>query len=136
MRSHNKSDEAAMQALLAAQDEELPHVVAELERGHKQSCWIWYVCPTSRPGMCDPRGVYVTPSTAKELFADKERSAQWQKALELICDQVDNDGMKAIPRIDQGRIHYFIKEWKEIDHGSDWMTKVLKRLDEFDWPPR
>lgn len=129
-------EDVAMKSLLEAQDEELPGIIKELEAGHKKSCWIWYVMPTSMPGMCEPRGTFVTKSTAKRLFEKEERANNWRKVLELICDQVEKDGMEALPRIDHGRLHYFLKEWKEMDHGSEWLADVIGRLDKFDWPSR
>mmetsp|Transcript_12362 Transcript_12362/g.23270 ORF Transcript_12362/g.23270 Transcript_12362/m.23270 type:complete len:134 (+) Transcript_12362:85-486(+) len=129
-------EERGMKALQRAQDDQLPEIIRELERGRKRGHWIWYVFPTSMPGMADPRDTFVTASTCKGLFEDEGRAANWQKAMELVCDQVEKDGMVALPRVDWGRIHYFLKEWKELDHKSDWMTTCLERLDKYDWPSR
>eukprot|EP00746_Dinoflagellata_sp_MGD_P127371 gnl/MRDRNA2_/MRDRNA2_61965_c0_seq1.p1 gnl/MRDRNA2_/MRDRNA2_61965_c0~~gnl/MRDRNA2_/MRDRNA2_61965_c0_seq1.p1 ORF type:complete len:182 (+),score=28.47 gnl/MRDRNA2_/MRDRNA2_61965_c0_seq1:100-645(+) len=131
-----RRDRQAMDRLLEAQAERLPGIIRELERGHKKGHWIWYVFPTSMPGNCDPRATYVTPLTVGNLFEDPATEQQWQRALELICEQVQNDHMKALPRIDHGRIHHFIKEWKKLNHGSSWMSEVVSRLDKEKWPPR
>mmetsp|Transcript_58311 Transcript_58311/g.162536 ORF Transcript_58311/g.162536 Transcript_58311/m.162536 type:complete len:135 (-) Transcript_58311:138-542(-) len=126
----------AMRELLEAQDEELPGILRELAKGHKQGHWIWYVFPTSMAGACDPRGTYVTPLTVKNLFENETRAEKWRQALELMCDHVEKDGMDAVPPIDHGRIHWFLKEWKKLDHGSAWMGAVLARLEKHPWPPR
>jgi len=123
----------AMKRLLEAQEDRLPGIIEELERGHKTGHWIWYVFPTTKPGLCDPRDTYVTESTVHSLFENAGLKQKWQKALELICDQVETDGIQALPEEDHGRIHYFLKEWRNLNHGIKWMAEILMRLGKEEW---
>merc|ERR1719468_1070562 len=65
------------------------------------------------PGACDPIGTYITQKTAGDLVKG-ETAEEWRKILEKMCDFVEKGGMGAIPRIDHGRIHFFLKFWQGL----------------------
>jgi len=121
--------------LESVQKRECPKILRELCRdGRKTSCWIWWVCPTEMPGMCDPESSCVTKRNARDLF-DSEATEDWRAVLEKLCDLAElGKGMNVVPSIDHGRIHHFLKFWKDIPNMPQWMTSVLTRLDQFSWP--
>ena len=109
----------------------------ELEKyGEKQGCWIWWIFPNDRPGMCDPYETYVTTVTCRCLFGDSAAEKQWREVMEKICDLVEKKGMNVLPSIDHGRVHFFLKFWKEREDVPTWLSECLERLDKVKWPPR
>ena len=40
------SDAYELRRFTTAQADAFPRAVAELRKGRKRSCWMWYVCPT------------------------------------------------------------------------------------------
>lgn len=127
-------DEQALEALIRKQQTEFPRIYKDLEKyGRKNGHWIWWACPTQMPGAADPIRSYVTEETAPRLFR-AESVAEWRRVLEKICDLVDKDGMRVLPSIDHGRIHFFLKFWKVIPDKPEWMEFVLLRLDKRRWP--
>merc|ERR1712224_606926 len=103
--------------------------------GKKTGHWVWYVFPTNMAGACDIAGTRVTKQTAPHLCAHEATARPWQAVLEKICDLLEANGMRIMPRIDHGRIHWFLKFWKDVPDSPDWMKDVVNRLDKFDWPP-
>mmetsp|Transcript_13509 Transcript_13509/g.24293 ORF Transcript_13509/g.24293 Transcript_13509/m.24293 type:complete len:137 (+) Transcript_13509:102-512(+) len=129
----------AIAALVIKQQEKLPKILAELrQNGQKTSHWIWWVFPTGMPGACEPgEPTFVTTDTVARLFEkDEQRTAEWQEALEKVCEMVEEKGIRALPSIDHGRIHYFLLFWLSLPSVPAWMTSVLERLSKFNWPPR
>eukprot|EP00931_Biecheleriopsis_adriatica_P122562 TRINITY_DN97568_c0_g1_i1.p1 TRINITY_DN97568_c0_g1~~TRINITY_DN97568_c0_g1_i1.p1 ORF type:complete len:136 (-),score=25.02 TRINITY_DN97568_c0_g1_i1:21-428(-) len=133
-------DKKAFDALVACQTEMFPKILTELDEGCKESCWAWYVFPTEKAGMCDPDDTRITKANAKDLFTT-DTAESWQKILEKACDLLEKCGKvppdsSVFPRVDHGRIHFFIKFWKDYDGSPDWMKTVCERLVKFNWPPR
>lgn len=134
-KREHPADAKAFAALLQKQRMKMPSIFCELEKHKvKRSCWAWYVFPTDKAGRCDPVGTYVTRATAPSLFTS-DAAAMWQQVLELLCDLIEQQGTCVLPKIDHGRVHWFIKYWSALDASPEWMAHVCKRLTKFDWPP-
>lgn len=134
----DSAEERVLRRLIQRQNERMPGILEELEaNGRKVSHWAWWVFPTDMPGAGEPGGTtYVTPGTAATLLADT-CAEHWRKVLEKVCDLCeDGSGMSALPRIDHGRVHFFLKFWSSVPDRPAWMEAVLQRLNAFDWPPR
>lgn len=124
-----------MKALLTLQSEMCPQIIEELnQHGRKMSHWSWWVFPTEKFGVSEPKikGVKtrVTKATAHDLlgYADK---TMWMQTLNLICDLVEaNSGSmdNILPKIDQDRVGYFVKFFRELDGVPEWMIHVLNTL--------
>eukprot|EP00747_Dinoflagellata_sp_TGD_P169589 gnl/TRDRNA2_/TRDRNA2_198931_c0_seq1.p1 gnl/TRDRNA2_/TRDRNA2_198931_c0~~gnl/TRDRNA2_/TRDRNA2_198931_c0_seq1.p1 ORF type:complete len:239 (-),score=35.67 gnl/TRDRNA2_/TRDRNA2_198931_c0_seq1:140-856(-) len=130
------ADMKAYEALVEKQRTNLTCILSELQRQkRKTSCWAWWVFPTDKQGDCDPACTRVTTATAARLL-NTASAPQWRQVLEKICELVEENGMGVLPRIDHGRVHWFIKFWSELDATPDWMQDVCGRLGQFPWPPR
>mmetsp|Transcript_16237 Transcript_16237/g.48998 ORF Transcript_16237/g.48998 Transcript_16237/m.48998 type:complete len:172 (+) Transcript_16237:58-573(+) len=129
---------SAVQALLQRQRDRLPAILQELERyGRKHSHWAWWVFPTDLPGASEPgEPTWVTHETAHRLFQPDAPSADWRAVLEKVCSLVEADGKGVLPRVDHGRVHHFLRFWADVDCSPSWMSRVLRRLGRFEWPPR
>lgn len=127
-----------LRRLIVRQSERMLGILEELEaNGRKVSHWAWWVFPTDMPGAGEPGGTtYVTPGTAGTLLADA-CAEDWRKVLEKVCDLCEDGlGISALPRVDHGRVHFFLKFWASVPDKPVWMESVLQRLNVFDWPPR
>ncbi|CAJ1410690.1 unnamed protein product [Effrenium voratum] len=116
-------------------------ILSELDAGRKNSCWAWYIFPTEKAGMCDPDETRITKENAVNLCRNESTAEDWRKCLEKVCDLLEARGKKppdehVLPSIDHGRVHWFIKFWKDYEHSPEWLVKVCSRLGEFDFPPR
>jgi hypothetical protein len=130
-------DMQAYKRLVQQQKDKLNDIMSELkENGMKINHWIWYVFPTDRPGLSDSHETYVVKETATALCQNDGTALEWRAVLEETCALLEGQmGMEALPRIDHGRIHWFLKFWADVDAPA-WMTSVCNRLSKFDWPPR
>lgn len=121
-------DKERFDALILRQEKECPRIVHELQvHGRKTSHWAWWVFPTEKPGMSEPKpATAVTRENAKDLFKRAPRA--WQEALELIVELGEKKGLHEIlPTIDHPRVSYFVDLFSEVD-TPPWMRTVLKRL--------
>jgi len=133
----SKEDIRSLDALVQKQRRLLGQILKELHKyGCKEGHWIWYVFPTDRAGDCDPANTRVTQSTAPRLCANDSTAVAWQMVLEQICDLIEEKGMKVLPRIDHGRVYWFIRFWNALEESPEWMLAVCKRLGRFHWPAR
>jgi len=133
--SESPADMKAYDALVDRQQAKLSSILKELRTAkRKTSCWAWWVFPTEKEGMCDPDGTRVTISTAGMLLSNSSTVDNWQLVLECICDLVEEHGMGILPRIDHGRVHWFIRFWSQLEASPEWMRNVCKRLNSFKWP--
>eukprot|EP00746_Dinoflagellata_sp_MGD_P009258 gnl/MRDRNA2_/MRDRNA2_118730_c0_seq1.p1 gnl/MRDRNA2_/MRDRNA2_118730_c0~~gnl/MRDRNA2_/MRDRNA2_118730_c0_seq1.p1 ORF type:complete len:236 (+),score=26.90 gnl/MRDRNA2_/MRDRNA2_118730_c0_seq1:72-710(+) len=125
----------ACDALLKCQEEKLEEIMAELRtNGYKRGHWIWYVFPTDKVGNFDSAETYVTKATVSRVCSNMATAKSWQDVLEYICDLVEADGMRVLPKKDHGRIHWFLKFWTTTQGTPGWMLRVCQRLDKFKWP--
>jgi len=132
----SRRDEQALEVLLKRQRQALPNIMKELTKyNEKRGHYIWWIFPTSMPGAADPFQTYVTNATAPALFSS-ETSEVWQEVLEKICEMIDASGMKVLPRIDHGRIYYFLQLWKDVPEQPEWFAAVIERLGRYKWPMR
>lgn len=123
MVSTSSVDERVLTALVRKQQERFPKILEELEaERRKTSHWIWWACPTELPGDCDPIASYVTMETAGRLLTS-EASDQWRQVLEKLCELLEESGTAVLPRIDHGRIHYFLKFWDGVPQKPQWMPQ-------------
>lgn len=124
----------AVTALIAQQRKALPDIQDELNKHNcKRGHWIWWVFPNDRPGAADPIASFVSLDTAPVLFGG-ETADLWQQVLEKCCDLIEARGKEAIPRIDHGRIYFFIDFWKGVPDKPPWLDEVLERLSRHRWP--
>ena len=58
----------------------------------------------------------VTPATAAIVLMGAPPA--WRECLELLCDLVEKEvkGKDVLPRIDHGRVNYFITFWQKVLH--------------------
>lgn len=107
--------------------EECPRIVHELQvHGRKTKHWAWWVFPTEKPGMSEPKpATAVTRENAKDLFKRAPRA--WQEALELIVELGEKKGLNILPDIDHPRVNHFVDLFSEVD-TPPWMKTVLKKL--------
>jgi len=133
--SRSSEDLAAVERLMRRQRETMPEILDELKQsGRKVGHWAWWAFPTELPGLSEPGGAtYVTHATAPRLFEPYAAPDDWRLVLEKVANLVEKRGMRVLPSIDHGRIHYFIKFWMACDASPDWMVRVLARLDAFAW---
>mmetsp|Transcript_84249 Transcript_84249/g.243510 ORF Transcript_84249/g.243510 Transcript_84249/m.243510 type:complete len:137 (+) Transcript_84249:62-472(+) len=128
------ADHHVLNTLVCQQRQKFPAVLAELEeKRRKTSCWIWWACPTELAGDCDPIGSYVTKDTAG-LLLTSEASEEWRKVLEKLCELFEESGVGVLPRVDQGRVFYFMEFWDRVPQKPSWMEEVLSRFHKFEWP--
>ena len=124
--------ERALNALVRCQEERMPDILKELDRGKKESHWAWYIFPTTREGKNDPNKTYVTDETAVEL-CDKPTAKDWQKCLEKICDLLEICNKRppddhVLPPDDHNRVYYFIQFWQNYCKSPKWLLHVCQRL--------
>eukprot|EP00439_Symbiodinium_sp_Y106_P049561 s890_g6.t1 len=139
--SGSSSDRRAFQALLQCQDKHMQKILRELDDGAKESCWAWYIFPTEKAGMCDFDETRITAENAKDL-CDPEINASaghWQQCLQEICRLLEERNAippdsHVLPRIDHGRVHWFMKFWQSYEHSPRWMQEVCQRLERFQFP--
>jgi predicted NAD-dependent protein-ADP-ribosyltransferase YbiA (DUF1768 family) len=127
-RKESVQDKERFDALISRQEKECPRIVNELQvHGRKTSHWAWWVFPTEKPGMSEPKPVTaVTRTNAPDLF--KRAPHAWQEALELIVELGEKKGLHDIlPDIDHPRVNYFVDLFSEVD-TPPWMKSVLNRL--------
>lgn len=133
-RPESSSDMVAYDALVEKQRSRMKSILSELQKhGQKTSCWAWYVFPTDKAGNCDPAKTRVTATNAARLFSG-QAAGTWQCVLEKICELLEEKGMSVLPRIDHGRVFWFIKFWSELSESPEWMGAILRRLRKFPWP--
>lgn len=134
------AEQRAFKALVQCQEEHMKYILQELDEGAKESCWAWYIFPTEKPGNCDPDQTRITEKNAIDLCNHESTASDWRKCLEKICDLLEARGKRppdghVLPRIDHGRVHWFIKFWKNYSESPEWMVQVCSRLDKFGFPP-
>jgi hypothetical protein len=137
-----------MKSLLDKQRREFPRILAELEKhGEKVSHWAWWVFPTNKEGYSEPYPLTkVTPTNCFHL-CEADTTPDWRRILETICDlleakedivtqvpeKVPRASNRVLPRIDHGRVHFFIAFWRDNEHSPAWLKKVCVRLACYDW---
>lgn len=128
-RNGAKSGSSAARKLLKAQHDELGHILADLkaagpEKWVKRGHWAWYVWPTTKPGMSDPRGTAVQgTSDVAFVLASKPTLRAWTDILaQLARTLAARRSKRCIPSIDHGRIEFFLQEW-----GSRGYAEAIER---------
>ncbi|CAD7968383.1 unnamed protein product [Amoebophrya sp. A25] len=143
--------------LLEKQRRHFPRILDELEtHGRKTSHWMWYPFPTDKEGFSEPSPrTYVTEETAHFLLENPETAPMWRNVLELIArlqlDAVPIDPamakhlkatgskrrpqatQKVLPRIDHGRMHFFIEFWKNCKASPPWLLGFCDVMENYDW---
>ncbi|CAK9065642.1 Carboxylic ester hydrolase [Durusdinium trenchii] len=136
----SREDQKAFRALIQCQEKHMKKILRELDHGAKESCWAWYIFPTEKAGMCDFDGTRITKDNAVDLCNNESTAMDWQKCLEKICDLLEARDKRppdshVLPRIDHGRVHWFIKFWAKYEKTPEWLLKVCERLEQFNFPP-
>lgn len=121
--------------LLERQRTKLPSALAGLKRHRRKvGHWAWWCFPTELKGRSEPRPqTCVTTSTAAALAHHSPKV--WRELLETICDLAEDSrvGKSVLPRIDHGRVTFFLKFWGNLPKGvtPSWLLSVLQRLEPF-----
>ena len=110
--------------LLMAQRQSHPRILSDLracapaeyrKRGH----WAWWVFPTSKVGMCDPRGTAVFSAAEARWLLDTGDAAEWAAILDGLASALTaRGGRDVLPRIDHDRVNYFLREWGADGHAE------------------
>jgi hypothetical protein len=137
----NNVDKESVTELIKKQYKECPIILKELnDNGEKKSCWTWYIFPTDQIGRCDGLKTRVTIDTVQILLKFAPDGANgWRSCLEKIIElaiqnknlaiQKQNNLEYVLPRVDIGRVEFFIKFWKKIDDKPQWLTNVCEDLE-------
>jgi len=77
----------------------------------KEGCYMWYVCPTSKPGNTDRNKVFVNKHEQVQLLnlCFSQGSSQWGEFMQ----QVVKKGFNFIGD-DEGRAKCFVNEWRNV----------------------
>jgi hypothetical protein len=137
-----------IKTLLDKQQREFPRILAELEKHEeKVSHWAWWVFPTDKEGYSEPYPLTrVTPTNCFHL-CEADTVLDWRRILEIICDLLEANeesgrhvpekppraSNRVLPRIDHGRVHFFIEFWQDNEHSPGWLKEVCVRLACYDW---
>uniref|UniRef100_A0A7S3NNK0 Uncharacterized protein n=1 Tax=Aureoumbra lagunensis TaxID=44058 RepID=A0A7S3NNK0_9STRA len=126
-------NETVIERLISRQRIHLPRAEAELQTfGHKSSHWAWWAFPTDKPGFSEPRPpTFVSIETAAQLVDQAPK--EWRTVLELVTDLIEKHQNinKVLPRIDHGRVLFFLKFWRELEDTPVWLHDVIRRLEPF-----
>lgn len=126
------NDLLRLEILLRRQRTCLPRALLELDTwGEKKGHWAWWAFPTEKEGWSEPpvdgMRTCVTRQTAPLLV--EQAPEVWKKVLEKLAHLISRSRTQAlaptIPRIDHGRIEYFIRLWKSVKKTPAWLHKVL-----------
>ena len=126
-------------ALVRAQQETL-HVIlsglrqASPESWRKHQHWAWYVWPTDKVGMSDPRdtGLHSADDVAFVL-SHGATVANWTAILKAIARVLEAQGnRRSIPQIDHGRIAGFLNEWQQDAYRKRAPPEFLAALVAFE----
>lgn len=128
-----KPTDPVLQELIRRQTYHFPGVLKELEaRRKKTGHWAWWAWPTDKEGFSEPLPqTRVSFETAPALLRVAEET-RWREVLEKVCALVEANGRKldgVVPRIDHGRIIFFVKFWNTVPEKPPWMAKVLQTLE-------
>ena len=107
-------------ALVRAQQDTLRGILSGLHKASpeswsKHSHWAWYVWPTDKVGMSDPRetGLH-SADDVKFVLSHVATVADWTAILKAIARVLEAQGnRRSIPPIDHGRIAGFLNEWQQ-----------------------
>jgi hypothetical protein len=110
----------------------------------KQNCWAWWVFPTEMSGEGEPLPkTYVTIKDAHFLFKSKRFIFIHEKIYELFLkkekDNVTHINIRdsTFPKIDHGRIYFFIEFWRNNIQGKpDWFNTYLSILAKYYLKPK
>ncbi|CAK9065640.1 unnamed protein product [Durusdinium trenchii] len=110
----SREDQKAFRALIQCQEKHMKKILRELDHGAKDN--------------------------AVDLCNNESTAMDWQKCLEKICDLLEARDKRppdshVLPRIDHGRVHWFIKFWAKYEKTPEWLLKVCERLEQFNFPP-
>ena len=100
----------------------------------KRDHWAWWVFPTSKVGMCDPRGTAVRSAAEARWLLDAGDSATWAAVLDGLASALFSRANRdALPRIDHDRVNYFVREWTAPGHvdaakGHPEFAQALERF--------
>jgi hypothetical protein len=108
------ADYKAVLKLIMAYNIIIDKVLSQLSKGKKMNDYIWWICPTEKPGANDPLKTYVTKETYI-FFLNKIDIIKWIQVIKILVDD-EKSANRKIPHIDFGRIVFF-KEW--------WVDKIL-----------
>ena len=104
--------------LLAAQEATLGSVARQLlvpaKNYHKTGHWAWYVFPTTKVGKSDTtwRTAVKGPDDVAFLMHQGAIVAVWSSILERLALALTTQRSRdALPRIDHGRVGFFLVEW-------------------------
>lgn len=139
----SKKEISALNILVYRQNTKLPIALEELNKfGFKKGHWSWWAFPTELAGVSQPEIIdmkvcgflgksFITNNTANQLLENAPEI--WKSVLIKICELLEKnkkmDGI--IPKIDQGRVIYFVKFWNTIENKPDWFSNIILTLSKF-----
>ena len=118
-------DEYAVNKLIVVNNMAIDSILQELQNGQKKHHYMWWICPTEKPGYNDPLKTHVTKKTYAKFLANIDLD-KWLKVLSIIAEPrsiiSDSD--------DIGRIGFFCKFWGSVSlkHWPE-LTNVIKKLE-------
>ena len=116
-------DYKAVLKLIMAHNIIIDKVLSQLSSGKKTDHYIWWICPTEKPGASDPLKTYITNDTYI-FFLNKIDIIKWIQVIKILVDD-EKSANRKIPHIDFGRISFFKKWWvdKILDYIVEMYTK-------------
>jgi len=122
-----------------AQQETLRGILSGLHKASpeswsKHSHWAWYVWPTDKVGMSDPRetGLH-SADDVKFVLSQVATVADWTAILKAIARVLEVQGnRRSIPPIDHGRIAGFLNEWQQDAYRKWAPPEFLAAVEAFE----
>ena len=115
----------------------MPSILNELNKyNRKVKHWAWWVFPTDKVGKNEP-GIKTCVKYQEIEYFLKNVPKEWKLVLKKICNLItNNNGLhNIIPKIDYGRINFFIKFWdnRKINNNKkySWLKKIRECLSNF-----
>ena len=127
-------DDILIDILKKKQNENLYEALNEIKNNKKKtSHWAWWAFPTNKTGKSESNPkTYLTKTAAKKYL--NNYPIIWKNLLEEINKVIKENNKKIFPRIDNGRIEFFIEFFKEIiknnNNEPEWLSEILKTLED------
>lgn len=105
------------------------------EKYVKREHYAWYVWPTTKEGMSDPRQTAIKSKADLKHVLAAPTVGVWADMLDALAEVLSTRrSRKPIPSIDHGRIEYFLQEWsseayrKEARETAPTLAAAVERF--------